>query len=327
MLASAIIVFREVLEAALVVGIVLAATRDLPGRNAWIIAGIGTGIAGSLLIAGFADAIANAAAGMGQELLNAAVIFVAVLVLAWTIIWMRSHGRELARRAKEVGKGVAEGGTPVHMLAVVVGLSVLREGAEAVLFLYGIVAGHSASAPALLLGGILGIAAGAGAGYLIYRGLVRVAARHLFAVTGWMLTFLAAGMASQGAAALVAAGILPPIVGAVWDTSWLLSERNLLGQVLHTLIGYDSHPALVQVVFYAVTLATIIVMVRIVDRGAVRTGAGAAAAIIFVSLALPGQPRAETGVYSPAVHYGEYAIEARDQAPIDRGKATDGINN
>jgi len=327
MLASAIVVFREVLEAALVVGIVLAATQGLARRNFWILAGIGGGIVGALLIAGFADVIAAAASGMGQELLNATVMFVAVVVLAWSIIWMRRHGRELSQRAKTVGKDVAEGDTPVHMLAVVVGLSVLREGAEAVLFLYGIAAGQSASAPALMLGGILGVVAGVAAGYLIYRGLVRIAARHLFGVTAWLLAFLAAGMASQGAAALVAAGILPPIETTAWDTSWILSERNLLGQVLHTLIGYDSHPALIQVLFYAVTLGVIVVMMRLADNRRVVPGAGAVAAIILASLALPGHPRAENKVYSPIVHEGELAIEARGNAAIERGDATKEINN
>lgn len=327
MLASAIIVFREVLEAALVVGIVLAATQGLPRRNIWIVAGIGAGIAGSFFIAGFADVIAAAASGMGQELMNATVMFVAVVVLAWSIIWMRRHGRELSQRAKAVGKDVAEGGTPVHMLAVVVGLSVLREGAEAVLFLYGIAAGQDATAPALLLGGVLGVVAGAGAGYLIYRGLVRIAARHLFGVTAWLLAFLAAGMASQGAAALVAAGVLPPLETTAWDTSSLLSERNLVGQVLHTLVGYDSHPALIQVLFYVVTLGTIVIMMRLADNRRVLPGAGAVVAIVIASVGLPGHPRAENKVYSPAVHYGEYSIEARGNAAIDRGQATDEINN
>lgn len=326
MLASFLVVFREVLEAALIVGIVLAATDGVPRRNTWVLAGLGAGVLGSLLVAGFADAIAAAAQGMGQEFLNAAVLFVAVAVLGWSIVWMRRHGREMSRHAKEVGRGVASGGVAIHMLAVVVGLSVLREGAEAVLFLYGIAAGPDASAPLMFAGGMAGVVAGGLAGYLIYRGLVRVAAHHLFGVTSWLLAFVAAGMASQGAAALIAAGVLPPIVNTAWDTSGYLSERNLLGQVLHTLIGYDSHPALIQVLFYAATLGIILVMMRAADRKPVHR-AGAVAALIVASLALPGVARAENKVYSPAVHYGEYAIEARGNAAVDRGDATKEINN
>lgn len=322
MLASAIVVFREVLEAALIVGIIMAATVGLPRRNFWVLAGIFGGLAGSILVAGFADAIAAAASGMGQEFLNATVLFVAVAVLGWSIVWMRRHGRALSRRAKDVGNGVAAGGVPAYMLAVVIGLSVLREGAEAVLFLYGIAAGQGASASLMLLGGATGIAAGIAVGYLIYRGLVRVAARHLFGVTSWLLAFLAAGMASQGAAMLVAAGTLPPIVATAWDTSALLSERNMLGQVLHTLIGYDSHPALVQVLFYVATLGAIVVMMRLADNRRVLPSAGAVAAVILASLAVPATVHAENKVYSPIVHEGEFAIEARGDAAVDRGDTT-----
>lgn len=327
--ASALVVFREVLEAALIVGIILAATEGLPRRNFWIGIGIVSGVVGSILVAAFADVIAASASGMGQEFLNATVLFVAVVVLGWSIVWMRKHGRELSRRAKDVGRSVAEGGVPIHMLAVVVGLSILREGAEAVLFLFGISATEHTSAVLMLAGGAIGVATGAGAGYLLYRGLVKIAARHLFSITSWMLAFLAAGMASQGAGVLVAAGVLPPIVPTAWDTSAILSEGNLLGRVLHALVGYDSHPALVQVLFYIATLGVIVVMMRLADGrpAGPRAGAGATATAILAVLALPSAARAENKVYSPTVHYGEFALEARGDAAVDRGRAQEEIQN
>ena len=333
MLASAIVVFREVLEAALVVGIMLAATEGLPRRNFWIGAGVVSGLMGSILVAGFADAIAAAASGFGQEYLNAAVLFIAVAVLGWSIIWMRRHGRDLSKHAKKVGQSVAAGDVPIHMLAIVVGLAVLREGAEAVLFLYGIAAGQDSSPFVMLLGGALGVVAGIAVGFLMYRGLVRLAARHLFSVTSWLLAFLAAGMASQAAGDLVSAGVLPPIVTSAWDTSRFLSDRDLLGRVLHTMFGYESRPALIQVLFYLATLATIVVMMRAADnarRPASGAGKIAAIAVPFAALALasPGTAHAENKVYSPVVHYGEYSIEARGNTAIDRGNhATDELDN
>ena len=331
MLASAIVVFREVLEAALVVGIMLAATEGLPRRNFWIGAGVVGGLAGSILVAGFADAIAAAASGFGQEYLNASVLFIAVAVLGWSIIWMRRHGRELSTHAKKVGQSVAAGDVPIHMLAIVVGLAVLREGAEAVLFLYGIAAGQDSSPFVMLLGGALGVAAGIAVGFLMYRGLVRLAARHLFSVTSWLLAFLAAGMASQAAGDLVSAGILPPIVTSAWDTSRFLSDRDLLGRVLHTMFGYESRPALIQVLFYLATLVTIGVMMRAADtrRPASRAGKIAAIAIPFAALALasPGTAHAEQKVYSPIVHQGEFSLEARGDTAVDRGQAEEDIQN
>lgn len=266
MLASALVIFREVLEAALIVGIIMAATEGVPRRNFWVLVGIGGGLAGSVVIAGFTDVIASMAEGIGQELLNAAILFTAVAVLGWSIVWMRRHGRQLSAHARNVGQGVSEGAVAIHMLAVVIGLSVLREGAEAVLFLYGIAASGGGSTGSMLLGGVIGVLGGVAIGYCMYLGLIRIAARHLFGVTSWLLALLAAGLASQGAAALMAAGILPPLMNTVWDTSAILSERNILGQVLHTLVGYDSRPALIQVLFYATTLGVIAMMMRLADR-------------------------------------------------------------
>ena len=146
MLAAAIIVFREVLEAALIVGIVLAASAGAPRRGFWVSTGLVGGVVGAGLVALFAAEIAAAAAGIGQELLNAVILLLAVGMLGWHNVWMSRHGRELAATAREVGDAVISGARPLYVLAVVVGLAVLREGSETVLFLYGIAAGGGLSA-------------------------------------------------------------------------------------------------------------------------------------------------------------------------------------
>jgi high-affinity iron transporter len=171
MLGALVIVFREVLEAGLIIGIVMAASRGAPGRGVWIAAGVLAGVVGAGIIALFAGAIADAFEGSGQELLNAAVLAGAVLMLMWHNAWMARHGRELAAEMSAVGAAVTAGQRPMTALAVVVGLAVLREGSEVVLFLYGIVA-TGTSASALLLGGALGVAAGAAFTALTYYGLV-----------------------------------------------------------------------------------------------------------------------------------------------------------
>jgi len=253
MLSSAIIVFREVLEAALIIGIVLAATRGLPRRLTWVGAGVLGGVAGAVMVAASADVIAVAASGVGQELLNAGVLLGAVLMIGWHNVWMQQHGRELAARMGSLGQAVRTGERPLYALAVVVGLAVLREGAEVVLFLNGIVAADGSSASTLLAGGVLGLAAGAAAGATAYLGLLRVPLRHLFGVTGWLLLLLAAGMAAQAASYLEQAGYLPALGRSLWNTSSLLSEQSIVGQVLHTLVGYVARPDGIQVLFYLLT--------------------------------------------------------------------------
>ncbi|MBV9014273.1 MAG: FTR1 family protein [Alphaproteobacteria bacterium] len=274
MLATAIIVFREVLEAALIVGIVLAASQGVRRRSLWVGGGVLGGILGAVVVAGFAESLAAAMAGVGQEIFNAGILFAAVAMLGWHNIWMRRHGSQLAGAANRLGAAVRSGAQPLWALGFAVGLAVLREGSEVVLFLYGIAAAGEDSTGAMAMGGALGLAAGVAAGTGIYLGLVRIPMRHLFAVTGWLILLLAAGMASQGAAFLAQADLLPPLGSNLWDTSFLLSDQSLAGRVMHTLVGYTARPAGIQLVFYLATLLIIGTLMRLVG-GAPKTATSA----------------------------------------------------
>jgi high-affinity iron transporter len=274
MLAAAIIVFREALEAALIIGIVLAACRGVPGRGWWVSGGIALGALGALAVAGFAETIASAVQGIGQELFDAAVLLAAVAMLGWHNIWMSRHGREMAASADRLGAEVRSGARPLWALAFAVALAVLREGSEVVLFLYGIAATTDGGLVAMGLGGSLGLALGGLAGALLYLGLARIPLNRLFGVTSWLVLLLAAGMASQAAAFLSQADLLPAVGENVWDTSFLLSDRSLIGKVLHTLIGYTAQPAGIQIIFYVATLLVIgSLMQAIGGKSPSRTGA------------------------------------------------------
>ncbi len=262
MLSALVIVFREVLEAGLIIGIVLAATQGVVGRSRWIITGITAGVLGAAVVALFAGAISEAFEGAGQELFNASVLGVAVIMLMWHNAWMARHGREIANDMRQVGHDVTEGTKPLTALAVVVGLAVLREGSEVVLFLYGIMA-TGASGAGLLLGGLLGIAAGAAFTAVTYYGLLAIPGRYIFAVTGWLIALLAAGMAAQSVQFLYNAGVINVLGGTVWDTSWLLTEGSLFGQLMHTLVGYNSRPSGMQLLAYAGTLLAMYLLMRL----------------------------------------------------------------
>src|SRR5580692_4652896 len=135
MLGALIIVFREVIEAGLIVGIVLAVTKGLAGSRFAIAMGVLVGVVGASLVAAFAGAIGEALAGVGQEIFNATILLIAVVMLTWHNVWMASHGRELARELRSFGAAVITGERTLAALAVVVGVAVLREGSEVVLFL------------------------------------------------------------------------------------------------------------------------------------------------------------------------------------------------
>lgn len=255
MLGSLVIVFREVLEAALVITILLAATRGLAGRNRWIGGGVSLGVVGSIIVAYFAGNIADAFEGVGQELFNAGVLFLAVLMLAWHNIWMSRHAREMVANLKHVSNEVSAGELPFYFLSIAAGLAVLREGSEVVLFLYGLAASGSGSAQ-MSLGGILGLTGGITVGILLYFGLLKIPTSSLFRVTGWLILLLAAGMAATAAGYLSQSGVLPSYK-PLWNTSEFLPETSIIGQLLHILIGYQARPTAVQLVFYFGTLILI----------------------------------------------------------------------
>ena len=275
MLGALLIVFREVLEAGLIVGIVMAATRGVPERGRWVTIGIVAGVLGAAVVAMFAGAISEAFQGSGQELFNAGVLGIAVVMLMWHNAWMARHGREIADEIRRVGAAVSEGSRPLTALAIVIGLAVLREGSEVVLFLYGIML-QGTSASALLVGGVLGIAAGAVFTALTYFGLLAIPSRHIFSVTAWLITLLAAGMAAQSVQFLNSAGVVEALGQTVWDTSWLLSEGSIVGKLLHILIGYTERPTEMQLLVYAAVLVVMYILMRIA-RPSPRTPMPAAA--------------------------------------------------
>ncbi len=254
MLAVALLVFREVLEASLIISIVCAATRGVRSRGYYVLGGVGLGLGGAVLVALGADVISNLAEGAGQDLFNAAVLLVAVVLIGWHVVWMSSHGRELAMKMRGVGGAVTCGTKPLVLLLTVVGLAVLREGAEIVLFLYGMAAGGMSAAE--LAGGIAaGISGGAALGFALYFGLLRIPMKHFFLATNLLLILLAAGLASAAAGFLVQSDLLPTLGSRLWDTSRWLADDSLLGRTLGVLIGYKAAPAGIQVSFYVATVA------------------------------------------------------------------------
>ena len=220
------------------------------------------GLAGAAVVAAFAGQIGALFEGAGQELFNAAILLVAVIMLAWHNVWMASHGRALAQEMKEVGAAVSSGQKPLAALAIVCGIAVLREGSEVLLFLYGIFASGGTSKLAMLVGGLLGLVAGAALSALMYLGLVTIPTRYLFSFTSSLITLLAAGLAAQAVNFLQQAGYLDVLTATVWDSSWLLPEDSLLGRLLHTLIGYTDRPSGAQLVAYVLTVAVIVGLMR-----------------------------------------------------------------
>jgi high-affinity iron transporter len=319
MLAAAIIVFREVLEAAIVISIVMAATRDVMHRGKWVLAGMTAGLAGAGLIALLANAIANMADGTGQELVNAGILFTAVVLLTWHIVWMNSHGRELAEKIKSIGHEVSIGAQHMSVLAIVVGLALMREGAEIVLLLQGLsVNGTNPAHMALAALGGLGV--GAAIGFAMYAGFRVMPAGKMFTFTNWLLLLIAAGMAARGANYLVQAGFLSSMGDMIWDTSHILSEESLMGQLLATLVGYIARPSGIQILFYCLTIGLVTALMIGYRRVQQRTAA--AMLVLTAIIALPTGAQAAS-VKSPYVHVNEFEVEHKGNLTNDNIESRD----
>ena len=266
MMASALIVFREALEAALVISVVLGATKGLKGRMAVVAWGAVSGLLAALIAAGLMGRIAQAASGTGQALFEAGALFGAVAMLGWHNIWMSWHGAQLAAGAKRVGRDVSEGRRELSAILIVIALAVLREGSESVLFLYSLMSSGEVSSFAAVSGAALGLLVGAALGLLLYAGILRIPMRWFFSVTSTLILLLAAGMASRMAQFLIQADLLPRLKSSLWDISSVLPMNSPIGIFMHALVGYDAAPAGMQVAFYLATFLTILTGMRWIRR-------------------------------------------------------------
>lgn len=260
MLAALVIVFREVLEAGLIIGVVLAASRGVHGRNGAVILGLSAGILGSVVVAIFAAGISDAFDGRGQEIFIAAILLFAVVMLAWHVVWMAQHAREMTQQLRQLGSDVTAGRQSLFALGAAVAIAVMREGSEVVLFMTGIVMQGTDTMRELLIGSGVGLLLGAAVSMVLYFGLAAIPLKRMFSVTGVLVTLLAAGLAASAVKELSNAGLLNVFDARLWDTSFLLSEESWPGRILHVLIGYMDRPTGMQLIAYVGTAATIFLL-------------------------------------------------------------------
>ena len=314
MLSTLIIVFREVLEAMLVVGIATAAAREVNISSRWIYGGMFAGLITALIVALFADLIADSMQGMGQELFNATVLLSAALLMSWTAIWMGKHGREISARIKQVCQADNDNASAPMILATVVALAVAREGSELVLFLHGVAASGEAGTLTMLSGAAIGLLSGLMVAVVLYRSLIKLPIRHVFSVITFLIVLLSAGMASQGVSYLVMIDELPALGQSIWNTSHIISERSIVGQLLHALMGYDDRPSGMQVLAFVGLFSLTWSAIRWQKRAPQKLPRKASVIAVTVMLVgisvsmLPTNAEARK-IYSPIVEQGEVEFE------------------
>lgn len=248
---SVIIVLREVVEAALLISVLLALSRRLPFTTRWLLVAIGAGLAGAFAYAHFIGAISELFEGTGQELVNAAGQF-GVVATAVVIVFLVARARGQPSPALMA--------LPA-LMTLAIALSAAREGSEIIIYVSGF----------LTVGGVfssvgIGSLAGAGIGFsvgvLFYYVLLAMPERRALWLSLVLLTLAATGMCAQAVQLLVQADWIASS-GPVWDTSWLVSEASLPGQLLYALVGYEAAPSAVVAVAYGVSLVIFVASIAI----------------------------------------------------------------
>jgi high-affinity iron transporter len=253
MLSALLITLREGLEAALIIGIILAYLARTGNRQGFkpvwtgaVLAVVASAVAGAIIYV-----TAGELEGRAEQLFEGVAMLLAAGVLTWMIFWMRKQAVNIrAHLHAQVDTAVGAGSTGLIMLAFI---AVVREGIETALFLFASTA--VAETPLLSLGGgLLGLVLAIALGYSIYRGTSHLNLRAFFTVTGLLLVLFAAGLLAHGIHEFEEAGVIPPIIEHVWDNNSVLNEKSVPGNFLTSLFGYNANPSLVEVIVYAVYL-------------------------------------------------------------------------
>ncbi len=249
MIAAAVITFREGLEAALIVGILLGYIRKTDRRQhvrpLWT--GVAVAIASSAGVAVAIRSVGLKLEGAAEATFEGLTMFVAAGLLTWMIFWMRYHARDM-RSALERDVEKAIGAGQRWGIASVAFIAVFREGVETALFVAA--AAFAVQGAPTLAGALSGLVAAAAAGYLVYSSATRLNLKNFFSVTSALLLLFAAGLLAHGVHELQEAGILPTLVEHVWDSSALLDEASVLGQLMNAVVGYNADPSLLEVICY-----------------------------------------------------------------------------
>lgn len=261
MLATSLIAFREGLEAALIVGIILGYLSRIGqtrhARAAWL--GVLVAVVASVGLAFGINAAGAELGGWAEEIFEGVMMFLAVGVLTWMVFWMRSQARSFkSSLEREVRSAVTSG--QAWALFGVTFVAVVREGVEMALFL--IATALVTDGRGALAGALIGLGAAGLVGGLIYASTVRLNVRAFFNVTSVLLLLFAAGLLAHGVHEFQGAGLLPMTIEHVWDMNYILDESSTAGELMMALFGYNGDPSLLEVISYAAYWLLALVGVR-----------------------------------------------------------------
>ena len=264
MLVPLLITFRETLEVAIVVGIVLTFLLKTDQRffNTYVWRGVGAGILAAMFIAIVLETFFGGFTGRTEALFEGILMLVTAVSITWMILWVHRQ-KDVAKQIKEdVARHVEKGyGIGIFVLTAT---AVLREGTETVLYLKASsIVGQSSQ----FIGGTLGILAALTLGYALFRFALRVNLSLVFTATNVFLIMFAAGLIAHGVHEFQELGVLPVYsFDPIFNIAHILDNQSFLGSLLRTLFGYTSTPTFLELAAYAASVALILWLKRVADR-------------------------------------------------------------
>ncbi len=266
MFTIAVVIFRESLEIALLLGVITAVTKPIKNSRRYIIAGALAGVSIASIMAFFASSITEAFGGLGDELVDAGVILFTAALISWTVVWMQGYNRSIRKHLGDLSEKINSNTSSKAMLSVVVAMTIMREGMEIILFVYSISSAHNITMTEYVWGLLVGSAAGFTTGIILYKGLINFSGKFIFKISTILLILIAAGLSAQAAGILTSIGVIEILSDQLWDSSWLIDDRSTVGKLLSITIGYDSRPNIMQIIFYFSTVIGTILMMRLKSR-------------------------------------------------------------
>lgn len=246
----AIVVFRECLEIALLLGVIMAVTKPVANSRVYIVLGALIGIVLAAIFALSTRAISTSFGGLGDELFDSCVILLTAAIISWTVVWMQGYTKKIKKDLSKLSENITAGLTSQFMLVLVVATAILREGAEIILFVYSVSSVKNLEGTKYLIGIGIGAFAGLTVGIALYLGLMKLAGKYVFTISTILLTLIAAGLAAEAAGILTSSGFIEAYSDQLWDTSWFISNESIMGKILNVTMGYDSKPNGMQIAFY-----------------------------------------------------------------------------
>jgi len=267
MLASFLLSLREGIEAALIIGIVLGALRQM--RHMEMVPAVWYGVLSAILVS-IASGVALTTFGMSlegaaEQVFEGVTMLLAAGILTWMIFWMSHQARNMKGELESgVHKATFEGGK--RGLFALAFLAVVREGIELSLFLTA--ATFASDAQSTILGALLGLGVAGLLGWGLFASTLRLNLRRFFQVTGFLLILFAAGLVAHGVHEFNEAGVIPSVIEHVWNMNPIINEDATLGSLLKALFGYNGNPSLTEVLAYLAYFALIFFGLRLSNRQA-----------------------------------------------------------